>query len=85
MSGISKDGILIYLDGMNNKGFSGGPSFIKKDDEWFIIGVICSYRYYESKVYDSKTKVPLEMFVKENTGIINSVNINEVYKVIKQF
>lgn len=61
-----------FLDGINNRGFSGGPVCFKSqgDQTFSIAGVISGYRYDKIPVYDKNTDKPLPQYVEENTGII---------------
>lgn len=69
--------ISIFLDGMNNKGFSGGPVFCMINNQLTLIGIVKSYYTSELKImYDNKSLV-----FPENTGIIichSATYINEL-------
>ena len=65
VSSINKE--IIYLDGHNNRGFSGGPVTItNKDNKTQIIGVVSSY------LGDSVNKT-------ENSGIFVAYNISLIF------
>ncbi len=73
---------LIYLDGHNNPGFSGGPIAFKNSGsgEWQIGGVITGYRWATNGVI---SRTDTNAFVKENTGIVVGVSIDIAVKAIK--
>ncbi|MEH6477748.1 MAG: serine protease [Sneathiella sp.] len=77
-------GKTFYLDGHNNKGFSGGPVIFKNangPNEFKVGGVISGYTAVEQPVLHEGRKTPL--IVQDNTGIISVMDINGAVKVIK--
>ena len=89
-------GNIIYLDGHNNPGFSGGPVIFanyEQHERLEIAGVISGYRNQPTKVksaliedYDSNTsdsKKKIVHYVLENTGIVVAYHISEIEKAIK--
>ncbi len=75
---------IIYLDGHNNPGFSGGPvvfQFPPNSQNYRVAGVISGYRYTDEPIFDGNEPLPLAY--KYNTGIIISYSINHAIKVIK--
>lgn len=75
---------LVFLDGHNNPGFSGGPivfydTFSKRNA---ILGVISGY-YHENK-YTINFGSKQTNYVEENSGIIASYTIEQIYQIINQ-
>lgn len=73
---------LLYLDGMNNPGFSGGPVVFNRDEDGLrpqVCGVIAGYRFERQPVYQGTTPVA-EM--EANTGIIVATDIRHVTDAI---
>jgi hypothetical protein len=60
----------LYLDGHNNRGFSGGPVVFTEPNsqEFKLAGIVSGYRYSEEPVYQGETALPLTY--RENTGIV---------------
>lgn len=75
---------LIYVDGINNPGFSGGPVFTI-DDKFNvdIIGIVSGYRFNKENIVDSSDKIIEQLFYKENTGIIYVYSMIHVFEIIK--
>lgn len=88
-------GHILYLDGHNNPGFSGGPVIFanyNKKEQLQIAGVVSAYRHQpievleaileetESSTGESSKKVV--RYVKENTGIVLSYSFSEIEKAI---
>ena len=65
-TGVSR----LYLDGHNNRGFSGGPVvFLQAGSRTFkLAGIVSGYRYSEEPIFEGESEVPLK--VRENTGIV---------------
>ena len=83
LSGISeKDGVL-FLDGINNPGFSGGPVCFKdiRTNKYKIAGLINSFRFNKSTVF-AYDGTATNYYVQENTGIINACSIQRVLSII---
>ncbi len=76
------DGTMIFLDGQNNPGFSGGPIVIVDlDRKSRIIGVVSGY------INDSEKKIPTPMgdlHTLENSGIVKAYSINHAIEIIKK-
>jgi Trypsin-like peptidase domain len=96
VDGRRESGAILYLDGYNNPGFSGGPVIFanyEKGDRLEIIGVISGYRNNPIEVQeeivdvsaspsvDSQKKVV--HYILENTGIIVANNLSEIVKAIR--
>ena len=77
---------ILFLDGHNNPGFSGGPVCFKKagDKLFTIAGVISGYRYSKLPVFDNMNK-KTEYYIKENTGIINAADISFAVNIAKEW
>lgn len=76
---------LLYLDGHNNPGFSGGPVVfsapLSRDlPQYKVGGVISGYRYSTEPVYLKGSKTELQH--NSNTGIIISYSIRHATDVI---
>lgn len=78
-----KDAQLLFLDGHNNPGFSGGPIVFKEPNknDFKVAGVISGYRYNEEPIYQGDQQVPLAY--RYNTGIIFSYGIKHAVDIIK--
>ena len=78
---------MLFLDGYNNQGFSGGPVCFKNanDKSFSIAGVISGYRYRGSPVFDAKTHMECPLYVKENTGIIEASDISFAVTVAQEW
>lgn len=79
---ISKDESIIYIDGHNNPGFSGGPVLYKPigDEKFKIGGVISGYLTHKGEISGPQGKSDLS-FV-ENSGIIIAYNIKHAMDTI---
>ena len=79
---------IIYLDGHNNPGFSGGPITFKMPNEtqWHICGVILGYKWEPKKVLSAKDTNPVinntNSFIQENSGIVLGENIVDAVDAI---
>ena len=73
---------VLYLDGHNNPGFSGGPVVYKSpnNNRFQICGVVSGYRIQEQPGFASGS--PLNIYFRENTGIIISHGINSAIDII---
>ncbi|WP_161949858.1 S1 family peptidase [Desulfofustis glycolicus] len=89
-------GNIIYLDGHNNPGFSGGPVIFanyEQHERLQIAGVVSGYKNQPTKVMsaliedtksntnDSKKKIV--HYILENTGIVVAYHFSEIEKAIK--
>lgn len=73
----------IFLDGINNPGFSGGPILyraIESERKLFVAGVISGYQTVRNPVYVGDKES--DLYQKENTGIIRAYNIKHVLEII---
>jgi S1-C subfamily serine protease len=75
---------VIYLDGINNVGFSGGPvafSVAGKPDVWRIAGVVSGYLAHQEVVTHQNADIGLRY--EANTGLIEATPIKCALDVIK--
>lgn len=74
---------VLYLDGHNNPGFSGGPVVFKPPgtQELRVAGVVSGYRYEDELIYAGNT--PTQLAYRYNTGIIISYSIKYATELIK--
>lgn len=75
---------LIYVDGMANPGFSGGPLVFKdlRTEKFKIAGVVSSYRYHPAQVVGREPTT--ELMALENSGILIAYDIGPAVSIIKQ-
>jgi hypothetical protein len=78
------DAIVIYVDGFNNPGFSGGPivywDFAKR--AYGILGVVKGYKEDAAKVLINGQHVDTQILV--NTGILVAYSIDHAVKAIEE-
>ena len=76
---------VLFLDGINNPGFSGGPVCFKdsKSNKYKIAGLINSYRNNKSAVF-KEDGIKTDLYTLENTGIVNACSIHRVFEIIEQ-
>lgn len=74
---------ILLLDGLNNKGFSGGPVIYKNmyDNSLRIAAIISGYRYEIVSAEHQNNEIDIQ--VKANTGIIISYGIEAAIELIK--
>jgi S1-C subfamily serine protease len=80
------DGVyLIYVDGHNNPGFSGGPvvGFPAQGDALQVCGVVSGYRTERQPVYVGTEKLE-EFSATANTGIVIATGIQHVVEAIER-
>lgn len=75
---------IIFLDGHNNLGFSGGPVIFKEHNsgDYKVCSVVAGYRYAEEPVYQNGKPIPLE--IRANTGIVISYGIKHAVDLIEE-
>ncbi len=82
LSGFGNDETnTLYLDGVNNKGFSGGPVVYKMNGKFQIAGVISGYRYNECNIVDGSAN-EVDLYARENSGIIIAYPIYHAISII---
>ena len=86
LSAIDSNTNLLFLDGHNNPGFSGGPVVYSQvgepDHELLVAGVISGYRFNMEPVYLEGKRTSLEF--EYNTGIIVAYGIKHAINLISQ-
>ena len=82
LSSLDVDEGLLYLDGFNNSGFSGGPVVFRTSNSngFLVAAVISGYRCEITSVYTEDRRTPY--YVKNNTGIIVSYDIKYAVDLI---
>jgi hypothetical protein len=77
------DAIVLYIDGFNNPGFSGGPIVYWKfsQREYGILGVVQGYRNDTAKVLVNGKQVDTNILV--NSGILVGYSISHAMKAIE--
>jgi S1-C subfamily serine protease len=75
---------IIWIDGYCNPGFSGGPIVFRDifTENIKIAGVLVGYLPEHINVIDEKEKT--ELYVKINSGLIYSIGVDSIIKLIKE-
>lgn len=85
ISAIDFEGNYLLIDGYNNKGFSGAPVVFRHypytSNEYYIAGIISSYKPEYSKVYIAQQET--DLISEMNSGIITAYSITKVIQTIK--
>ena len=78
------DAVVIYIDGFNNPGFSGGPIIFWDfgSQAYKILGVVQGYKEDSAKVIINGQHVDTQLLV--NTGILVGYNIVHAMKAIEE-
>jgi hypothetical protein len=77
---------VLYIDAINNEGFSGGPLFfspIGRPNEVRIAGVVSKFRTEHETVLDAEGNLT-EMSVPFNTGFLVAYGIKHVFDIIQK-
>lgn len=74
---------IIFLDGHNNPGFSGGPVLFKEKEqgELKVAAVVSGYRFSNEPVYQGQQALPITY--RYNTGILISYGIKHAVALAK--
>lgn len=73
----------IVLDGINNKGFSGGPVvFLNEEKKWQVAGVITGSTTSTCPVLEGDSETPTPYTVQLDSGLIDACSINVVLELI---
>ncbi|WP_082547577.1 serine protease [Rhodanobacter sp. Soil772] len=73
---------VVYLDAINNPGFSGGPIVtISPNGEVVIVAVVSAYRYNEDKILLNGQDTGLTY--RANTGLVIGYSVNELWQQAK--
>ena len=77
-SGVNR----VYLDGHNNRGFSGGPVVFKEPGSqvFKLAAIVSGYRYSEEPIYQGDDPLPLSY--RENTGIVLAYGIQHAIELV---
>lgn len=77
---------VMYLDGHNNPGFSGGPVVFKPpgSNVFQIMGVVSGFRTEDVKALKGTDEKETDLIIRLNTGIIVSYPIDAAIDVIKE-
>ena len=81
---VSENGpAIVFLDGHNNKGFSGGPVIFKENDlgNFKVAAVISGYRFSNEPIYNGEEELPVTY--RYNTGIIISYGIKHAVAIAR--
>lgn len=71
-----------WIDGHNNRGFSGGPVVSMRNGEYAIAGVISAYRHSEEPVFGLDEQKSEIGTIQVNSGIIKAENISSAMRII---
>lgn len=79
---------VLFLDGHNNPGFSGGPVVFNQNppaqDTWCVVAIVSGYRFDRAPVLND-LNAPTDQWVAINTGIVLAYNISHALDAIKEF
>lgn len=79
----------VFLDGINNPGFSGGPIVFSPHNvpsgqpDYKVLGVISGYRCAPALLHAGDAAVPGDLHIRENTGIVVGYHVGHVRDFIK--
>ena len=84
MDGKDPDAVILYIDGINNKGFSGGPIlyFDLNKHEYRIIGVVEGYKFENAEELIGGKAVETKLLV--NSGILVGYSIVHAIQAMEQ-
>lgn len=84
IDGTNSDAVVLYIDGFNNPGFSGGPIVYWSFDthEYKIIGVVKGYRTDTAKIVVKGQQVDADVLV--NSGILVGYSIRHAVEAIER-
>jgi S1-C subfamily serine protease len=80
---LDADTVVLYIDGFNNPGFSGGPIVYwdrSHGNKMKLLGVVSGYRQEQAKTKVGKTEVDTQILT--NTGIVIGYSIEHAVKAI---
>jgi len=80
IDGSDATAVLIYVDGFNNEGFSGGPIIAFTDQKWRVLGVVKGYRQEAAKTAVAGRSVDTNVLV--NSGILVAYDIKHALEAI---
>lgn len=75
---------ILYLDGHNNPGFSGGPVVysVQPGNLFHVAGVVSGYQFDPQPIYKGESETTL--MARHNTGIVISYGISHAVKAIRR-
>lgn len=78
------DSVVVYIDGFNNPGFSGGPVLYWdfSQHKYKILAVVSGYKEDSAKILVNGQQVDTQLLV--NTGILLSYSITHAMKAIEE-
>src|ERR1035438_1459190 len=78
------DAVIIYIDGFNNPGFSGGPVVYWdfKKQAYGLLGVVKGYKFDTAKAVINGAQVDTQILV--NSGILVAYSIDHAMKAIEE-
>jgi hypothetical protein len=82
--GYPASGIIrVYLDGHNNRGFSGGPVVFKEpaSEVFKLAAIVSGYKFAEEPIYQGDA--PLPLMYRENTGIVLAYGIQHAVELAR--
>ena len=81
--GLNPNVVVMFIDGHNNKGFSGGPVVFKSasSDRFRVAGVIRGYKPEDLPIFDNKVLVD-KVVAEGNSGIVISYSIENILDVL---
>jgi S1-C subfamily serine protease len=83
INGSNPDAVVLYIDGFNNPGFSGGPVVYWEFSKhaYRILGVVQGYRSDTAKVLVNGQQIATNLLV--NSGILTAYSIKHVLDVLE--
>lgn len=84
------DAVVIYLDGHNNPGFSGGPIVYMHKKSLKVLGVIKGFAHVGQPVVkkkdlnNPKASAHEDLFVSTNTGIVVGYSVRHIIEAIRR-
>ena len=92
MDSRQKDAMILYVDGHNNPGFSGGPVVFQPSgsQDFRVAGIITSYTFEgipvvrRSDLKNLKAKAYKDLYIRANTGILIAYNIKHIVEAIER-
>lgn len=82
---FNSNAVIMFIDGHNNKGFSGGPVVFKPSNEerFRVVGVVRGYQPEDLPVFDNKKLVD-KVVAQGNSGIVISYSIGNILDAINK-
>ncbi len=82
---FNPNAVVMFIDGHNNRGFSGGPVVFKNSggNRFRVAGVVRGYKPEDLPIFDNKALVD-KVVAKGNSGIVVSYSIENILDVISE-